>query len=184
LSYNSKDEKGNSLKPGSERDWQIETTHLPDGYPVYCVYFPSGFDLPFESNIIDKLRRWGETMGKNLYVAPWKVGDPSYVEIMEKINFKKRPAIVMMNSNNPDKESYRLVLDSPLLLKDIERLTTVLSALIDFLLKGDLKEAAQAAIRVNDVTALKSMLKAFESKLGQIKITFSYLNGTIAVESK
>jgi hypothetical protein len=174
----------NRTNGSSERDWASQTTRLPDGYPAYCIYFPSGFDQSFENNIIEKLHTWGENMGKNLYVAPWKVDDPSYVKILEQIEFKNKPAIVMTDTNNPDTHSYKIVLDNQFLLKDIERLTTVLPVLLDFVLRKDFKEATQTAVKATDKLAVKSMLKAFESKLGKIKITFSYKDGTVTVESK
>ena len=85
-----------------ERDaTKIPITELPSGYPVYCIFIPSGFDDEFEKDIFQKLFFWGESMGSNVFVAPWKIGDPSYKKLIEALkgdNFRRTPAIVLTDA--------------------------------------------------------------------------------------
>ncbi|HET7147996.1 MAG TPA: hypothetical protein VFI73_05795 [Candidatus Nitrosopolaris sp.] len=94
--------------------------------------------------------------------------------MIERIGFKSKQAIVITDTNNPDIDSYKIVIDNQFLLKDVERLTVVLSVLLDFILKKEYKEATQSFVKATDMLKVKSMLKAFESQLGKIKVTFSY----------
>ncbi len=171
--------------PGvNDRTFEERTTGLPDGYPAYCIYVPSGLDYKFEKNILQQLRNWGQNMGDNLYVAPWEIGDRSYIQLIRQTDVKSKPAIILTDSNNLNKSSFNIVLDSPLLVKDIERLTIVLPCILDLILKGDLSNAAKTATKANDKARLGSLLKLFESKLGKIRVSFSYMGSTTTVESK
>ncbi len=43
----------------------------------------------FETQVLGKLQEFGESMGENLFVAPWDVGDRSYIDLIKKIGIKK-----------------------------------------------------------------------------------------------
>jgi hypothetical protein len=153
-------------------------------YPAYCVYIPTGMDEEFEKPILDKLKKWGNNMGKNLYVAPWNIGDPSYVQLTNRIGFKNRPAIILTDTDiiSLDKYSFMLILDDPQLIRDAPKLFGVLPALLDLILRKDYRDATKAAIEARKIAKLKSLSKDIESVLDKVKITFSWKG--VGVESK
>jgi hypothetical protein len=167
----------NNLKISRERQWEEQTVQLPAGYPAYCIYVPTGMNEEYEKNILAKLQVWGESMGKNLYVAPWNIGDPSYIKLMKKIGFERRPAIILA-----DKNSFMLVLDDPLIVRKASELTEILPSLLDFILKDEFMVAAKAAVKAGKIAKLKSLSKNIESILSKVKVTFS-LKG-VTLESK
>jgi hypothetical protein len=172
----------NNLKVSRERQWEDQTVQLPAEYPAYCIYVPTGMNEEFEKRILAKLQVWGESMGKNLYVAPWNIGDPSYIELMKKIGFESRPAIILTDDNNMDKNSFMLVLDDPLIVRDASKLAEILPALLDFILKGEYMDAAKAAAEARKIAKLKSLSKNVESILSKVKVTISWKG--LTVESK
>ena len=99
---------------------------LPNGYPAYCVYIPTGMSQDFEKATSDKLLQWGTAMGANLFVAPWNVGDVSYVQLMQKLGFTRRPAIILTDDPNLSPESFIMKIDDPLIIRDVARLTNIL----------------------------------------------------------
>lgn len=153
-------------------------------YPAYCAYIPTGMDEDFEKPILDKLKKWGETMGANLYVAPWDLGDPSYIQLMNKIGFKHIPAIILSDKDvaSLDKNSFMLILDDPRLIRDVPKLSEVLPALLALILKEEHTEAAKAAIKARKISMLKIISKDLESVLNKVKITFD--GNAIGVQAK
>lgn len=149
-------------------------------YPAYCIYIPTGMDEEFEKSILDKLMKWGNNMGRNLYVAPWNIGDSSYVQLMNEIGFKNRPAIILTDTDVIDlkKDSFMLILDDPQLIRDIPKLARVLPLLLDLILRKDYNEAVKIAIEAEKISMLKSLSKIF----GNVKITFSWKG--VVMESK
>jgi hypothetical protein len=153
-------------------------------YPAYCVYIPTGMDEEFEKPILDKLMMWGKNMGKNLYVAPLDIGDPSYIGLMDRIGFKNRPAIILSDTDviNLRNDSFMLTLDDPQLMRDLPKMIEILPALLDLILKRDYMDATKAAIQARKIEKLKSISKDIELVLDKVKINFSW-NG-VGVESK
>ena len=163
---------------------RYDTKDTKKKYAAYCVYIPTGMDEEFEKQILDKLKTWGNNMGANLYVAPWNIGDPSYVKLTNRIGFKNKPAIILTDTDviKLKKDSFMLILDDPQLIKDIPKLTGVLPTLLDLILRKDYANAAKAAIEAQKISKIKSLSKNIESALNKVKITFSWKGATI--ESK
>jgi hypothetical protein len=157
-------------------------TEIPPGYPAYCIYVPTGMDEDFEKSVIQKLQLWGENMGKNLYVARWNIGDPSYVELMKKVGFKSRPALILTDTHDPVKESFMLVIDDPAIVRDAGKLTQILPRMLDFVLVGETKSATKTYIDQKNAAKLKALLGSLGSVVGSLKVKFSW-NG-VSVESK
>lgn len=172
----------NNLEVSRERQWEEQTVQLAAGYPAYCIYVPTGMNEEFEKNILAKLQVWGESMGKNLYVAPWNIGDPSYIELMKRIGFERRPAIILTNDKDMAKKSFMLVLDDPLIVRKVSELTEILPSLLDFILKDEFIVAAKAAVKAGKIAKLKSLSKNIASILSKVKVTFS--DKGLTVESK
>ncbi len=172
----------NNLIGSKERQWEEKTVQLPPGYPVYCIYVPTGMNEEFEKNILAKLQVWGESMGKNLYVAPWNIGDPSYIDLMRKIKFEKRPAIILTDDNEINEDSFLLKLDDPLLIRDVPKLTEILPSLLDLIFRGENMNTAKAAAEAGKIAKLKSISKNLETLLSKVKLTISWKG--LTVESK
>jgi hypothetical protein len=151
---------------------------FPEGYPAYCIYIPSGFDVGFEKDVVAKLEQFGISMEKNLFVAPWNVGDPSYVHLINKIGLKRRPAIILTDSNSPDRNSFMIILERKL-IKDLNELIEVLPSLVDLILQGDKKSAIKESIQARRKIELKLLTDHFSSILKKIKVTFSWNGITI-----
>jgi hypothetical protein len=160
------------------QEWSPSTTSFPDGYPAYCIYIPTGMNIHFEKQVLAKLEEFGESMGKNLFVAPWNIGDPSYIQLMRRIEIKQRPTIILTDSNSPDKNSLMIVLDSKL-IKNINELTEILPSLVDLILQGDKKSVIKSSIQAGRRIKLKSLLDHFDSIMKKVKISFSWNGITV-----
>ena len=158
--------------------WRPITTSFPDGYPVYCIYIPTGMNIDFEAQVLAKLKQFGESMGKNLFVAPWDVGDPSYIELMRRTGVQKRPSIILTDSNSPDKNSFMIILDSKL-IKNVDELTTILPSIVDLILQGDKKSAIKSSIQAGRGVKLKSLMDHFDSIMKRVKVSFSWNGITV-----
>ncbi len=153
---------------------------MPVGYSAYCIYIPTGMSNDIEKDILDKLQVWGSTMGKNLFVAPWNIGDPTYGEITKKINFMHKPALILTDTNEINEKSFILILDDPPLVTDVARLTKLLPMLLDFIIRGDHKKVVKEAIEAKQIARIGTILKPIKSAIGKTKITFSWNGATIS----
>jgi hypothetical protein len=154
---------------------------LPPGYPAYCIYVPTGMNEEFERQVSEKLQEWGKNMGKNLYVAPWNIGDPSYIELMRRIEFKNRPAIILTDSNNPDKDSFKIVLDDPLIARDVSKLKGILPSILDLILVQENHTATKKYLSEQQKAKIRSLLDSLGSALSKVKLTFSWQGITLQV---
>jgi hypothetical protein len=134
--------------------------HLPSGYPIYCIYFPSGWGTEAEGNILDALKLWGTSMGKNLYVASWNIQDKSYVDVSKEIGLTKTPAIVLTDSPpHPGwRESLMLVLDDPNLVNDLDKLRPLLTMILQNVLRGGGAESLKQLMKSQDENKIKQYL--------------------------
>jgi hypothetical protein len=146
-------------------------TELPTGYPAYCIYLPTGMSEDFEKEILSKLQAWGDSMGQNLFVAPWNIGDPSYQDLTKNIKFNNRPAIIMMDRNEIQKDSVVLIVDDPILATNASRLTKLLPILLDLILRGENKDAIKKAMQVKQIALIQSLLDPIKAIAGKINIT-------------
>jgi hypothetical protein len=163
---------------------------LPPGYPAYCVYIPTGMELDFEKDTIAKLKVWSKSMRENLCVAPWNIGDPSYLKLLQlitriRLNNKqapiRRPAIIMTDNNMPDENSFMIILDDQRLLTDSVRLSQILPYLIDSIFLGEKKEAMKEAVKASKSERISQLLKGVEAALSKVKVTFAW--GGLTVEA-
>lgn len=162
------------------RTYSGPVTELPAGYSAYCIYIPTGMSEDFEKDISAKLQIWGDIMGKNLFVAPWNIGDPTYSEITKRIDFMHKPALILTDTNEINEKSFVLKLDDPLLVTDVARLTKLLPMLLDFIIRGDHKKAVKEAIEAKQSARIKAILEPIKSAIGKTKITFSWNGATIS----
>jgi hypothetical protein len=107
---------------GAARDLVKE---LPVGFPAYCIYIPTGMNRSFEIIVLAKLKSWGKTMGNNLLVANWDIGDESYLGLAFKLGIKTLPSIVLTDSHDPSKNDFRIVIDDPSVVRDVDMLIVI-----------------------------------------------------------
>ena len=144
-------------------------TSLPEGYPAYCIYIPTGWNLDSEFRVLAKLKEWGISMGSNLLVAPWDIGDISYRVLVQKLEISQVPSIILTDVNKPDKNSLLIKIDDPADVNNVERLVEILPNLVNHILSGNSKMLLKDAIRDRRNSKIRSILKPISSTLKRIK---------------
>lgn len=145
-----------------------DATYLPEGYPVYCVYVPTGMNQDSESKVLAKLKEWGNIMGNNLLVAPWDVGDPSYRRLVQQFVVRQVPSIILTRSNILDMNSYMVKIDDPSDVNDVEKLIKILPILVNHILGEDSLDLP-GLMSEGRGQQVKSFLKPISSTLKRIK---------------
>jgi hypothetical protein len=135
-------------------------SNLPSGYPVYCIYFPSGWGTEPEQTTLDALKQWGTSMGKNLYVASWDIGDPAYRDISNKIGLTNVPAVVLTDTAHPDKSSFLIKLDDPKLVSNLDDLRPVLTMILQHLLLGEEAEVLKDLMRSQNEKKIRDFVES------------------------
>jgi hypothetical protein len=65
---------------------------LPDDYKVYLFYYPGS--MPNE-DLENKLRKFGNIIGKNLFVNIGRLNDPNYKKIASRFEIRDLPVIII-----------------------------------------------------------------------------------------
>lgn len=120
-------------------------------------------------------------MGKNLFVAPWNIGDPSYVALMKTLGFTRRPAIILSDGNQWTPDSFVMKIDDPLLVRNVDRLTSMLPTLLDLILLQQYNRAAKDAISAGRVAQIKSISGDIANVLSKVKVTFCWKGITVGL---
>jgi hypothetical protein len=164
----------------STREFEPNVKRLPEGYPVYCIYIPSGFDYEFEKNLIEELAKWGKRWGKNLYVATWDIGDPSYEKLSKDINLDKIPALILTDDNEPNINSFLIKITDIKVINNINFLKEILLNLFQLILTGKNLEALKQYLREKNEMKIKNLAKDVIKNL-KIKLKFSISLGPFSV---
>jgi len=164
----------------STREFEPKVKQLPEGYPVYCVYIPSGFDYEFEKNLIDTLARWGENLGKNLYVAIWDIGDPSYEKLSMDIQLDKMPALILTDDNKPNVNSFLIKITDIRVINNIDFLKEILRNLYQLILRKEYNKALKQYLKEKKEMEVKNIVKEVMKNL-KIKFKFSIAYGLFSV---
>jgi superfamily I DNA and/or RNA helicase len=142
----------------------------------------------FEMKLLTKLQEWGNTMRANLLVADWDIGDKSYLELAKKLGIKKLPSIVLTNSHDPDKNSFRMVIDEPKIVQDIDLLIETLPDVVNGILVGESNAAIEGlkdAIKKRQGSKIRSILKPISYPLSKLKkVNLSFAGSGIDLEFK
>lgn len=156
-----------------------------ESYPAYCTYIPEGLNEEYEKEIIKKLEEWGGDLKETLYVGPWDIGNISVIELMKEIGLKRRPVIILSDKDIKElkKDSFMIILDEPTLIKDVPKLTEILSPLLDLIWIEEYKKAAKEAIQIQKITKIKSLSKPIRKILSKAKIRFFDKGALMTVES-
>ncbi|SRR5712692_1228763 len=157
--------------------------NLSPGYPAYCIYIPTGMRMSqdFEKSLNRQLEDWGRAMGKNVLVAPWNIGDPSYIQMMKKLGFTRRPAIILTDDGTLAPGCFLIKVDDPLVVRDMSRLVNVLPALLDLILLQKYKEAAKAYVKASRAEKIRSLSSNLASVLSKINVSVSWGGVTVGV---
>jgi hypothetical protein len=151
---------------------------LPDGFPAYCIYIPTGMNRDFEIIVLARLKAWGKTMGNNLLVADWDIGDESYRELASRLGIKNLPSIVLTDSHDPRGNDFQIVIDDSSVVRDVDTLIEILPNLVNHILTGqsnDVKEALKDAIKKRQGSKIRSLLKPISTGLSKVKtVKFSF----------
>jgi hypothetical protein len=154
---------------------------LAPGYPAYCIYIPTGMSQDFEKSLNQQLQDWGRLMGKNVLVAPWNIGDPSYIQLMRKLGFTRRPAIILTDDSTLKSGCFIVKVDDPLVVRDISKLASTLPALLDLILLQNCKEAAKEYVKTRRAERIKSLSNSLSAVLGKINVSVSWGGVTVGV---
>ncbi len=164
----------------STREFETKVKELPEGYPVYCIYIPSGFDYEFERNLIDTLAKWGENLGKNLYVATWDIGDPSYAKLSMDIQLDKTPALILTDDNKPNVNSFLIKITDIRVINNIDFLKEILGKLYQLILIKENNNALKQYLKEKNEMKVKNIAKEVIKNL-KIKFKFSISFGLFSV---
>jgi hypothetical protein len=163
--------------------WLPSAIELPFGYPAYCIYLPTGMNKPSEVQVLAKLKDWGTTMGNNLLVAPWDIGDKSYIRLAQRTGITRLPSIVLTDDNTPYRGSFLIVIDEPTVVNDVDVLTEILPDIVNYILIGDTNAAMKHVLREREHSRVKPLLKPFASTLRNVKkLKFSFAGFGVDVE--
>jgi hypothetical protein len=161
--------------PSAARD---SVKELPAGFPAYCIYIPTGMNRDFEIIVLARLKAWGKTMGNNLLVADWDIGDESYRELASRLGIKNLPSIVLTDSHDPRRNDFQIVIDDSSVVRDVDMLIEILPNLVNHILTGqsnDVKEALKDAIKKRQGSKIRSLLKPISTGLSKVKtVKFSF----------
>jgi hypothetical protein len=156
---------------------------LPENFPAYCIYVPSGMEEFFVSDLVERLKIWGTNMGKNLFVGHWDIGAPEFIDLLKKLGLKNRPFLFLTNTNEITDNSYVLSIDDPAIISDIKQLTSLLPHLLDLILIGENAKAAEEALKKKRRKGIRDLLR----KVGfgkKFKITVSGFGFSVSMETE
>lgn len=134
---------------------------------VYVLYFPSRFDLPEDTYVIDTLRTFGTNTGPGTLVNIWDSRDPNMEKALELFDVKSPPALVFVSglhlkdinpSLGPDQALlYAITVTRRDVLSSSDKLPQSISRVHDILVRNNPKEIT-AYVRTNAFHALLQML--------------------------
>ncbi len=152
---------------------------LPAGYPVYCIFFPSGWASDAESKVLQALKQWGTSMGENLYVASWDVGSRAYVEISNGIGLTRVPAVVLTDASHPDAGSFMIKLDDAGTVNDLDKLRPLLTLILQRLLLGEKAGLLKELMKARDKNRVRDLV---ENALHDLSFKATINLGVFSVE--
>ncbi len=154
-------------------------------YQVYCTYVPTSFKHEYETKIFEILEEWGRINEKTLYVAPWNISNPLiYIELLNKIGFKKRPLIILSNKDihKLRRTSFMIIINEPHLLRNVTKLGEILDTLLDLILQKKYNKATKEAIKEQDIAKIKSLSEPLAMILSKMDIIIKFMG--LIIESK
>lgn len=153
-------------------------SEIPAGYSAYCIYIPSGMDIEFEKRLLSRLEKFGRKMGDVIYVASWNTGIQTYIKLMESLDIKERPALILTSSWQPRKQSLKIILRGRA-LKDIDLLMENLPPILDLIVIRDKNAAIKKTMRFERKVKLRSLVNGLESIMRNVKLTISWNGVTV-----
>jgi len=153
-------------------------TNVPVGYSAYCIYIPSGTNIDFEKRLLSRLEKFGRKMGDVIYVASWNTGRQTYIKLMDSLNIKERPALILTSSWQPRKQSFKIILRGRALI-NIDLLMENLPPILDLIVMRDKNAAIKKTMKFERTVKLRSLVNGLESVMRNVKLTISWNGITI-----
>lgn len=176
-----------TVESGAEKGvTRVFFSNLPQDYKVFLLYFRGAMGSP---DLEEKLVEFGQQTGHNLLVNLCSAKDPNYGMIVERLDIRKFPAIIMtaVPSLAAAGDEYLTAfakLDNTQLLSSPERTIQCVEELFHFFIRGKVAEAAskakwtqRAEVAGAVAKALENALKAVGSILARLELSFSVLEG-------
>jgi hypothetical protein len=114
-------------------------------------YFPSRFDTPTDTAVMEALRAFGRNTGSSTSVNFWDTTDPELENALSLFDLKTVPAVVLatglqvegMAPQGPDHTPlYSIILTDPATLSDAAHFQAAINSAAEVLLRSDPKEIA------------------------------------------
>jgi hypothetical protein len=129
---------------------------------VYCLYFPSRFDLPIDAEATTTLRTFGDHTGKDTTVDFWDPKDAEFSRALALFGIDSPPALVFVsglklkgaNLSGPEGASlYAITITDQAVLGDAARLALATNTAHELVARGDPKRIA-GYLRKRSATSL------------------------------
>ena len=131
------------LGPAKDVGENVFLDNLSAEYRVFLFYYPAEMPNPALEN---RLRKLGESAGKNLFVNMGTFADPNYAKIVKRFGIERHPVIVMTAAHDlagpsDDFATTYVRLDSKHLLGSPDRTADCLQQLFDLFIQGRVADA-------------------------------------------
>ena len=149
---------------------------MPDDYKVYLFYYPGS--MPNE-DLENKLRKFGNIIGKNLFVNIGRLNDPNYKKIASRFEIRGLPVIIItaidrLASVKTERycSTFFVRLDSKILLHSVDLTIKSIEQLFNLFIGGQISEAL-SQYRHDQRNAFLSKLKVVI--LNSLKVMAKFL---------
>lgn len=168
---------------------------LSNDYPTYLFYYPGPI---LNQDLQTKLKEFGQSAGKNLFVNIAKLNDPNYRQIVNAFAIKTFPVIILTGvekfasiRNNGNYSTAFIRLDNKNLLKNADKAIECIGELFNLLISEKISEALNEAKR-NQRNATLSVianttigtLKRIGKVLNDKDVSISWLEGKFEIKNR
>ena len=168
---------------------------LSNDYPTYLFYYPGPI---LNQDLQTKLKEFGQSAGKNLFVNIAKLNDPNYRQIVNAFAVRTFPVIILTGvekfasiRNNGNYSTAFIRLDNKNLLKNADKAIECIGELFNLLISEKISEASNEAKR-NQRNATLSVianttigtLKRIGKVLNDKDVSISWLEGKFEIKNR
>jgi hypothetical protein len=150
---------------------------LPSIRSMFCLYFPSRFDLAVDKQATDVLRVFGANTGSDTSVDFWDPTDPEFSEALALFGLASPPALVLVAGlrlkgallTGPEGTNlYAVAIQDQAVLGDRELLAAATNAAYEVVRRGDPREVAGYLRKQASASLLESIGKISSGVAEQI----------------
>lgn len=158
--------------------------NLPSDYEVYLLYYPGG--IPNE-DLEHKLRKLGDSTGKNLLINIGRLNDPNYRKIANKFNIKNLPIIIVTAidklASSPTQFSTAYAkIDSKRLLNSPDLAIECVQKLFNLFIEGKISEAMSQVDTDKRNVLINNVLNGIWEIIGGRDISISLFDGKFEIK--